>query len=108
MKTTLDIPSELYRQAKVKAAMEGRKIKDLVAEGLALVVQGKKSDAAVRESGVDYAVSPTTKKVDRSLKKPVPAWYGMLSRYAKGRRGGADMESIRASIARGLAKERRI
>jgi hypothetical protein len=39
MKTTLDIPTPLYRQAKAKAALEGRKLKDLVAEGLTLVLR---------------------------------------------------------------------
>ncbi len=36
MKTTLEIPDDLFREAKVKAALEGRKLKDLVAEGLRL------------------------------------------------------------------------
>jgi len=40
MKTTLEIPDELYRQAKVKAAQENRKMKDLVSEGLRLVLAG--------------------------------------------------------------------
>ena len=39
MKTTLEIPTPLYRQAKAKAALEGRKLKDLVAEGLTLVLR---------------------------------------------------------------------
>jgi hypothetical protein len=38
MKTTLDIPDELYRQAKIRAAEENRKIKDLVSEGLMLAL----------------------------------------------------------------------
>jgi hypothetical protein len=38
MKTTLEIPDELYRQAKVQAAQENRKMKDLVSEGLRLVL----------------------------------------------------------------------
>ena len=38
MKTTLEIPDELYRQAKVRAASENRKMKDLVSEGLRLVL----------------------------------------------------------------------
>jgi hypothetical protein len=37
-KTTLEIPDELYRQAKVQAARENRKIKDVVSEGLILVL----------------------------------------------------------------------
>ena len=38
MKTTLEIPDDLYRQAKVHAAHENRKMKDLVSEGLRLVL----------------------------------------------------------------------
>lgn len=38
MKTTLEIPDDLYRQAKVRAAHENRKMKDLVSEGLRLVL----------------------------------------------------------------------
>lgn len=38
MKTTLEIPDDLYRQAKVQAAQDNRKMKDLVSEGLRLVL----------------------------------------------------------------------
>lgn len=38
MKTTLEIPSDIYRQAKIRAATEGRKIRDLVTEGLVVVL----------------------------------------------------------------------
>ena len=34
MKTTLELPDELYRQAKTRAASQNRKLKDLVSEGL--------------------------------------------------------------------------
>ena len=40
MKTTLDLPTDLYRQAKIKAATEGRKVRDLVTEGLVVVLRG--------------------------------------------------------------------
>ena len=43
MKTTLDIPDDLYRAAKAKAALENRKIKDLVAEALTSLVYGVKA-----------------------------------------------------------------
>ena len=36
MKTTFDIPEDLFREAKAKAALEGLKLKDLVTEGLRL------------------------------------------------------------------------
>src|SRR5687768_17090021 len=39
MKTTLEIPDGLFRLAKAKAALEGRKLKDVVADGLRLAVK---------------------------------------------------------------------
>jgi hypothetical protein len=45
VKTTLDIPNDLYREAKATAALERIRMKDLVAEGLrrALAARGKES-----------------------------------------------------------------
>jgi hypothetical protein len=41
MKTTLDIPNDLYRQAKATAALEGIRMKDLIGEGLRLVLEAR-------------------------------------------------------------------
>ena len=38
LKTTIEVPDELFRRAKVEAALRGRKLKDLVEEGLQLVL----------------------------------------------------------------------
>ena len=38
MRTTIDIPDELFRRAKSEAALRGRKLKDLVEDGLRLVL----------------------------------------------------------------------
>lgn len=38
MKTTLEIPDDLYQRAKVHAALENRRVKDIVSEGLRLVL----------------------------------------------------------------------
>ncbi len=38
MKTTIELPDELYRKAKATAALSGRKLKDLVEEGLRRVL----------------------------------------------------------------------
>jgi hypothetical protein len=40
MKTTVELSDDLYRRAKAVAALRGRKLKDLVEEGLRLVVEG--------------------------------------------------------------------
>jgi len=39
VKTTLEVPDELYRQVKARAALRRRKIKDYVAEGLRLALE---------------------------------------------------------------------
>jgi hypothetical protein len=38
MKTTVEISDDLYRRAKATAALQGRRLKDLVEEGLQLVL----------------------------------------------------------------------
>jgi len=39
MKTTVELPDELARRVKAEAALRGRKLKDLVEEGLRLVLE---------------------------------------------------------------------
>lgn len=39
MKTTIELPDELYRRAKLEAAASGRKLKDLVEEGLRQILK---------------------------------------------------------------------
>jgi hypothetical protein len=39
MKTTIEVPDELYRRAKAEAALSGRKLRELVEEGLRLVLE---------------------------------------------------------------------
>jgi hypothetical protein len=41
MKTTVDIPDDLFREAKARAALEGRKLKDMLADGLRAVLSGR-------------------------------------------------------------------
>jgi hypothetical protein len=38
MRTTIDLPDDLLRRAKSEAALSGRKLKDLVEQGLRLVL----------------------------------------------------------------------
>jgi hypothetical protein len=39
MKTTVEVSDALYRRAKSEAALRGRKLKDLIEEGLRLVLE---------------------------------------------------------------------
>jgi len=58
MKTTLEIPDELYRQAKVHAAQENRKMKDIVSEGLQMVL-GVTQKVASRVTKPPVTIHPT-------------------------------------------------
>ena len=85
MNTTLEIPDDLYRQAKVHAAQENRKMKDLVSEGLRLVLGLSKKTSArqlrrmtkapvtIREGHVIPALSndAMAKLLERSGERPL-------------------------------------
>jgi hypothetical protein len=43
MKTTVEIPDELFRQAKIQAAMQGIPLRELFIQGLQLVMQKSSS-----------------------------------------------------------------
>jgi hypothetical protein len=48
MKATIEFDDELYRQLKAVAALRGAKIKELVAEGVRLVLRGAGSESKSR------------------------------------------------------------
>ena len=48
MKATIEFEENLYRKLKATAALQRRKVKDLVAEGVGLVLEGAKSPRPVR------------------------------------------------------------
>jgi hypothetical protein len=39
MRTTVELPDDLFRQVKARAALQGRSLKDLIADGLKLLLQ---------------------------------------------------------------------
>lgn len=49
MKTTVEVPDDLYRRAKSTAALRGRKLKDLVEEGLRLVLEAPRKGRPQRD-----------------------------------------------------------
>lgn len=51
MKTTIDLPESLLRRAKATAALEGIKLKELVAESLRLRLEAKEQAAAEPRPG---------------------------------------------------------
>jgi len=50
MKTTIEIPDDLFRQAKAKAALEGIHLRDLVEYGLRLAIEAPPTQATGRRT----------------------------------------------------------
>jgi len=48
MKTTVEVPDDLYRRAKAEAALRGLKLKDMIEEGLRLVLAAPPGSAGIR------------------------------------------------------------
>jgi hypothetical protein len=46
MKTTIEVPDDLYRRAKAEAALRGRRLKDLIEEGLRLALDTPREASA--------------------------------------------------------------
>ncbi len=84
MKATIDFDDRLYRRLKIEAARRGRTIKDLVDEGVRLVLSAPSASTAP---------SPPDPAAEDS-------WFGVLKSYAEST-GAHDLDSIRGSIARG-------
>lgn len=71
MKTTIEIPDDLFRKAKATAALDGIKLKDLLADGLRLRLAAKKeasSDAGKRRPLIDDSTVLPIVKGKRKLK----------------------------------------
>jgi hypothetical protein len=59
MKATIEIDDDLYRQVKAAAAIRGRKVKDLVAEGLRTVLRS--SHAGLRTRRIQLPIVKSKK-----------------------------------------------
>jgi hypothetical protein len=55
VKTTVELPDDLARRVKAEAALRGRKLKDLVAEGLRLVLAAPESAASAKKPALPTA-----------------------------------------------------
>ncbi len=96
MKTTLNIDDELYRRLKAKAALEGRKVTELVEEGVRVIVQ-QRSPVRKRENRVKLPLVPAKPGQGKMFE-------GMTSEEIHRRladlEGEADLEGHEASLRR--------
>jgi hypothetical protein len=65
MKTTVEVSDDLYRRAKAEAALQGRKLKDLVEEGLRLVLEGPRKTR--RRRSLAALMTPARGAVDSGV-----------------------------------------
>ena len=98
MKATIEVPDDLYRQVKAKSALEGRAVREVAID----LFRGYVSQDAPASDG-DLTLAEEAARVLGG--REVPSWFGSLNKYAR-RVEKHDMDSIRASIARGVAIER--
>jgi hypothetical protein len=90
MKATIDIPDALYRQVKAKTALRGLTVREVAATLFQTWV------AADQQAPEECTV--------QGKEAPAPAWFGAARSYAQ-RVSHHDLAAVRASIARGRARE---
>ena len=96
MKTTIDIPEEVYRKVKAKSAMEGRPVRDVAITLFRAWVEQPDPQRTASDDPSKASGEPSA-----------PPWFASLRSYARNARGRYDMDSIRRSIARGRIEEER-
>jgi len=71
MRTTVDIPDELYRKLKAKAALEGSTVKGIIVRLVEGEVQGKKRRGRTRfpliKSKRNRKINPSNAEIDEIL-----------------------------------------
>lgn len=95
----MEIPDELYRQVKAKSALEGRPVREVAVEMFRRYVGLEPAERGPGAGDLEEAAV-----VDG---KPAPPWFGALRAQAR-RVGKHDLEAIRESVARGMARERNL
>ena len=95
VKATIDIPDDLYRRVKAKSALEGRAVRDVTVDLFRTYVEQSARDAPRPRTAGQAGLLDGL---------PAPSWHGVLRRYA-GNARRHDMEAIRESIGRGIARE---
>jgi len=65
MKTTVEVPDDLYRQAKAEAALRGRKLKDLIEEGLRQVLEAPRRKR--RQPSLTGLMKPARGTIDSGI-----------------------------------------
>ncbi len=96
MKTTLDVPDDLYRAVKSRSALEG-----LTVRSVTLMLYGDWLARPALPQETDHQVSR------KKAEKPLPAWFGLGRGHVRKNAGReCGIEEMREAIAAGIAAER--
>jgi hypothetical protein len=96
MKTTLDVPDDLYRAVKSRSAMQGLTIRSVT-----LMLYG---DWLARPDSTPAASDDKPRKTEE---KPLPSWFGMGRAHVRKNAGKeCGMDDMREAIAAGVVAER--
>jgi hypothetical protein len=85
MRTTIDIPEELFRAAKTKAAAEGRTLRELMLEGLGQIVHKPPAGAKKRLKRTQFPIVEGKKSrrvvTNEVVQKALEDFYDEEARY---------------------------
>lgn len=84
MKTSLDLPDDLYRQVKARSALEGRTVREVATALFAAWVSG---DVEVRDTAASHRDSPAT---DDPCELWLARWQSLGQRVEQAAYGTAD------------------
>ncbi len=96
MKTTLDVPDDLYRAVKSRSAIEG-----LTVRSVTLMLYGDWLAKPYQNSATTFTPPCENKR------KPLPAWFGIGRANVRKNAGReCNMDEMREAIAAGVVAER--
>lgn len=112
MKTTVDIPDEMYRKAKIRAVEEGTTLKNLIVSALSSVLSGDmvlKEERSVYKAGSE-ADADNANTYTAIIKKDGAWWIGWIEEVpgvnCQERSRQALLESLRVTLAEALVLNR--
>ena len=98
MKTTIDIPDDLYRAVKSRSAMDG-----LTVRGVTLLLYG---DWLARPGWIPSPAEPPSQSQESGSQTPLPSWFGIGRQHVRRNADGPhDIASLRKAVAAGIAAE---
>ena len=99
MKTTIDIPDDLYRAVKSRSAMDG-----LTVRGVTLLLYG---DWLARPGWIPSRREENATEPMAGRGASLPAWFGIGRQHVRRNADGPhDLASLRKAVAAGIAAER--